>query len=60
MSYYQNNILWIQLLKYVRQFQILQKKKKKKKKSEKLKNQMLKFPKVPQKKKKDDLEPRNY
>ena len=57
MSYYQNNILWIQLLKYVRQFQILQKKKKKK---VKLKNQMLKFPKVPQKKKRDDLEPRNY
>ena len=41
MSYLQKNNLWIQLLKSVRQFQILQKKK-----SEKSKNQMLKFPKV--------------
>ena len=31
MSYLQKNNLWIQLLKFVRQFQILQKKKKKKK-----------------------------
>ena len=37
MSYLQKNNLWIQLLKSVRQFQILQKKKKK---SEKSKNQM--------------------
>ena len=41
MSYIQKNNLWIQLLKSVKQFQILQKKK-----SEKSKNQMLKFPKV--------------
>ena len=41
MSYLQKNNLWIQLLKSVRQFQILQTKK-----SEKSKNQMLKFPKV--------------
>ena len=47
MSYLQKNNLWIQLLKYVRQFQILQKKKKKKKvRNQRLNVKISKSPKI--------------
>ena len=47
MSYLQKNNLWIQLLKFVRQFQILQKKKKKKKvRNQRLNVKISKSPKI--------------